>query len=115
MTERRLEARALCADLVTLGWIEASGFAHAAPVVLEDISPRGACLQSESPVRVNSEAFVQHGEWIIRGVVSYCNFREIGFYIGVKFEDGAKWSQEEFSPQHLLDVASLASSHLRSR
>jgi hypothetical protein len=41
------------------------------------------------------------------GIVRYCVFREIGYFLGVEFEDGCRWSQRHFRPQHLLDPRKL--------
>ena len=107
-TERRLESRSLCAELVKIGWPEGDGGSQTTSAVLEDISTHGACLQTEVPVPLGVEAFIQHQTWIIRCRVAYCLFREIGYFVGVTFEDGAKWSQEEFEPRHLLNLTKLA-------
>jgi hypothetical protein len=41
------------------------------------------------------------------GKVRYCVFREIGYFLGVEFEPGHRWSQKQFRPQHLLDPRRL--------
>jgi hypothetical protein len=41
------------------------------------------------------------------GIVKYCVFREIGYFLGVEFEAGTRWSQRHFRPQHLLDPRRL--------
>jgi len=105
MNERRIETRALCADLVTLGWFENSGKSNVTAAVLEDISSRGACLQTDSPLPLNVQGFIQHEAWIIGCRISYCTYREIGYYVGVMFDADARWSTEDFRPQHLLDLS----------
>lgn len=44
---------------------------------------------------------------MLMGKVRYCVFREIGYFLGVEFEPGHRWSQRQFRPQHLLDPRRL--------
>ena len=37
----------------------------------------------------------------------YCAYREIGYFVGVKFRAGTQWSEDVFLPQHLLDTGRL--------
>jgi len=39
--------------------------------------------------------------------VKYFVFREIGYFLGVEFEPGCRWSQRHYRPQHLLDPRRL--------
>jgi hypothetical protein len=41
------------------------------------------------------------------GKVRYCVFREIGYFLGVEFEPGNRWSLRSYKPQHLLDPRKL--------
>jgi hypothetical protein len=41
------------------------------------------------------------------GEVCYCVFREIGYFVGVKFDARSKWSKKSYKPQHLLDLQRL--------
>jgi hypothetical protein len=34
-------------------------------------------------------------------------YREIGYFAGIDFKPGVKWSQTLFHPQHLFDPSSL--------
>ena len=97
----------LCADLVDLQWKDKSRRTRRAVANLEDISVSGACLQVERPIPLGTSIRVTHpkGELICR--VKYCVFREIGYFLGVEFEDGSKWAESEFKPQHMLDPRKL--------
>ena len=111
-TENRLQNRSMCADLVLLEWREPSGWGDEklceCAAVLEDISPRGACLQVESPIPTGIEAIIRHGEhWSAECRVKYCNYRDIGFYVGLEFIDADAWRRHEFRPQHLMDLRDL--------
>jgi hypothetical protein len=106
MSDKRLLNRSICADLVNLDWNDRGP--RECVAVLEDISPRGACLQVERPIPVEIQATIRHGQnWSAHCWVKYCNFREIGYFVGLEFTDAEAWSRFEFRPQHLLDLREL--------
>jgi hypothetical protein len=74
---------------------------------LEDISLSGACLQVDRPVAQGTALRMSYPNGELVGVVKYCVFREIGYFLGVEFEPGNRWSQRHFRPQHLLDPRRL--------
>jgi hypothetical protein len=105
MTDTRVYSRSLCADLVKLEWNDEAGSPQSAPAILEDISPRGACLQLEHPVPVNLAATLRHGDkWSMECHITYCVFREIGYFLGIEFKPGSRWSKRSYQPQHLLEL-----------
>lgn len=110
MTERRSEIRMLCADMVELSWKEPGGHTARAMALLEDISASGACLQLEAPVPLSVEVHWKSPKQQFTGIVRYCVYREIGYFIGVEFEQKSKWSRKAFKPQHLLDLKKLITS-----
>lgn len=97
----------LCADLVDVQWKDKSGRQRRTVANLEDISQSGACLQLDSPIPLNTTVRITHAHGEFQGSTRYCVFREIGYFIGVEFEPGYKWSQSDFQPQHLLDPRQL--------
>jgi hypothetical protein len=106
MSDKRLANRSICADLVYLEWNDKGP--RECLAVLEDISPRGACLQVERPLPVEIQATIRHGEnWAAQCWVKYCNFREIGYFVGIEFSDAEAWSRFEFRPKHMLDLREL--------
>lgn len=107
MEERRNEARMLCADVIEVSWKEHPARMRTATGLLEDISQSGACLQLEQPVPLGVKIQWSSPEQEFTGVVRYCNFREIGYFVGVEFTPGSEWSQETYTPQHLLDLRKL--------
>jgi hypothetical protein len=76
--------------------------------LLEDISSSGACLQLESPVPAGVELRWRCPGGEFRGLVCYCVYREIGYFVGVSFDSASQWSQNRYQPQHLLDPSRLA-------
>jgi hypothetical protein len=107
MLDRRIEPRMLCADLVDFQWRDANGRKKRGVANLEDISLSGACLQVDRPVPLGSEVHISYPRGTLKGVVKYCVFRDIGYFLGIEFEAGVRWSQEEFRLQHLLDPRRL--------
>ncbi len=106
--EQRAEPRSLCADLVQVEWKDEFGRSRVLPALLEDISSKGACLQMEAPVPENTEISISHGpDWIMVCQTVYCVYREIGYFVGIRFDDRTQWSEAAFRPLHLLKLADL--------
>ena len=107
MHENRSEARMLCADMVDIRWKDRTGKQHQATALLEDISSSGVCLQLESPLPIGVEISWETPRQAFTGYVRYCIYREIGYFAGVEFEPGSRWSERTFVPQHMLDLETL--------
>ena len=107
MSDRRAEPRLLCADLVDVEWKDRKGGIQRGVVNLEDISFSGACLHVEQPVPLGTAVRIAYPSGTLLGAVRYCFFNEIGYFLGIEFEPGQRWSQEQFQPQHLLDLRQL--------
>lgn len=107
MLDRRVETRLLCADLVDIEWKDPNGRSRRGVANLEDISLSGACLQVDRPVPLGTALHISYPNGELTGKVKYCVFREIGYFLGIEFNDGCRWSQRSFRPQHLLDPRRL--------
>jgi hypothetical protein len=107
MLDRRIETRMLCADLVAIRWRDAGGRTHRAVANLEDISSSGACIQLEQPIPLKSRVKITYPKGELAGVVRYCVYREIGYFIGIEFGEGCRWTQKDYVPQHMLDPRKL--------
>lgn len=107
MHDRRNTPRMLCADLVRIRWKDAFGKSHKCVANLEDISVNGACIQMETEVAPETVIKITHQRGELVGTVRYCQYREIGYFLGIQFEEGGRWSMENFRPQHLLDPRRL--------
>ena len=105
--ERRIEPRMLCADLVDIQWRDPNGRLRRSVANLEDISLSGACLQVERPISLGVGVQINYPNGELAGTVKYCVFRDIGYFLGVEFEQGSRWSQRDFRPQHMLDPRQL--------
>jgi hypothetical protein len=107
MTDRRTIKRLLCADLVDVCWRDAEGRNKTEVMVLEDISLSGVCLQSERPHAQGTEVVIRYGEGTLPGVIRYCVYQEIGYFLGVEFTSECRWPSDRFRPKHLLDPETL--------
>ena len=107
MLDKRYEPRLLCADMVELCWKDKSGRSKKSVANLEDIALSGACLQLDVPIPLQTAVRITHAKGELAGKVKYCVFREIGYFLGIEFEAGSRWSQRHFRPQHLLDPRRL--------
>ncbi|MCC7154403.1 MAG: PilZ domain-containing protein [Bryobacterales bacterium] len=107
MVNRRKDLRLLCADLLDVHWRDKTGRSRKAVANLEDISIHGSCLQLDVPLPVTTRVVIRYPKGELAGVVKYCHYREIGYFVGVQFEPGSKWSRTRFKPLHMLDPTSL--------
>jgi hypothetical protein len=106
MRERRSEVRLMCADMVEVCWKEGPRFRRSLGL-LEDISPSGACLQMETAIPLDAPIRWGPPQSSFSGLVRYCVYREIGYFVGVEFEAASQWSRKSYRPQHLLDPQKL--------
>ena len=103
MNERRAEPRLWCSDLIE---VRLEGAEPAELMAnLEEISPAGACVQFEQAVPAGARICLRLGRWKFRGQVTHCTHNEIGYFVGVRFDAGRKWSRQMYEPKHLLNPA----------
>jgi len=107
MFDRRIEPRMLCADMVDVQWKDKTGRIRKGVANLEDISLSGACLQFDQPVPLQTDVRISYPKGELLGKVRYCVYREIGYFLGIEFDPGCRWSSRHFKPQHLLDPRRL--------
>ena len=105
--ERRKEPRLLCADLVTVYWLDELGTPRKAVANLEDVSHCGACLLMDMGIAPESEVRIDTGKGHYLGQVRYMASFEIGFVMGIQFLPGCEWEASRFQPAHLFDPRSL--------
>jgi hypothetical protein len=113
MQRPRAEIRMLCADMVEVRWKEPAGRKCKSTALLEDISTSGMCLQFEVPVSIGTHVEVHCPGDRLGGVVRYCVYREIGYFVGIELESASRWSRHQFEPQHLLDLEALVMHNAR--
>lgn len=97
----------LCADLVDVQWKDKTGRMRRTVANLEDISVSGACVQVDTPVPLETKLRIAHPKGEFQGRVCYCVYREIGYFLGIEFDPGYRWSIRQYRPRHLLDPRRL--------
>jgi hypothetical protein len=112
MQDRRTEPRLLCADLIEIEWKDKNGRRRRAVANLEDISLSGACLQMDLAIPLQTKVTISYANGDLLGVVKYCVYHEIGYFVGVQFNEGVRWSQRQFRPMHLVDPRRLRSQRM---
>jgi hypothetical protein len=104
-SELRLERRLLCADVVHVSWPASDGV-RTIEALLEDISPLGACVQIEEQLPLNIEITLTAEGKNLSGLISYCVYRDYGYFVGIRFLR-THWSSGVFLPRHLTDLQTL--------
>jgi hypothetical protein len=99
---RRREERNECAQLINVVYKDHTGRKRKLPAVLEDISPGGACLMLEEPVPPDTPISLLYPSGRYYGRVKYCKPQPSGYYAGIEFDSGYRWSKRQFKPEHLL-------------
>jgi len=108
MSERRIESRYLCADLVRVDWLVGEDEFRTEQAVLEDISEVGGCVQLEIPIPLGSGITLSIHEERFSGYVCYCVFRDYGYFVGIRFSAENVWNAEKVTPEHLTNLHELA-------
>ena len=113
MDERRIQPRMLCAELVEVQWRDKSSRQRRSVANLEDISLTGACIHLESGIVRGSVVSIFYGDGELKGEVRYCLYRDFGYFLGIQFTEGCRWSRKHFKPSHMLDPRTLVQRAVR--
>lgn len=113
--ENRTETRYWCSDLVQVSVKEGTRWKSAGVGVLEDISASGACIQMDLPIKKGLPIRFRHPDWKGEGVVQHCHYREIGYFIGMKFAEGSQWTPQAFQPKHMVDPNEIVAARLQKK
>ena len=96
--------RNLCAEFITVRWVDIDGTSHSEVATLEDISTTGACLLLEDSIRPGTEVSLHYPNGRYLGIVKYSTYEDIGYFHGVEFDADYRWSKSDFQPSHLLEL-----------
>ena len=113
--DKRLSRRFLCAELIELRWKDKAGKQLRRVANLEDISRRGACVQLEGRMPLDTAIVLHCDGGDLPGTVRYCLHREWSYFVGIEFDEGTQWSHRRFRPQHMLDPWELVLRATRRR
>lgn len=100
----RREERIECAQLVHVVFRDGAGRKRKLPAVLEDISPGGACVMLEEALAPETPVSLLYPSGRYHGRVRYCEQQPAGYFTGVEFDSGYRWSKRQFKPEHLLQL-----------
>ncbi len=106
-SERRLDSRYMCAELARVEWVRGEDDIVTAEAVLEDISTHGVCVQVEEPIPLGATVAVSARGARFDGTVTYCVFRDYGYFMGVRLAEHSQWSPREFEPSHLTNLVAI--------
>lgn len=105
--ERRRAPRLMCADMVFLEVETRRKRWRRVQANLEDISASGACVEVDEVIPAGVPARLVCGDFLIAATVRHCTSRETGYFVGVEFPEGQKWSRGRFWPKHLTDPRTI--------
>ena len=103
MLEKRSEQRFMCSDLVNVR-LESEAGPQEVIANLEDISPSGACVHLEAATQKGADIEIVCANCRLKGKVAYCRFVEIGYDVGIAFDQPRTWKRRQFRPKHLLNI-----------
>lgn len=103
MIGRRRIPRNLCAQILKIVWQDGSGCRRKGVAILEDISPEGACLKLEEQIAPGTPISILVPGGRYHGRVKHCDNQLTGYFAGVQFDPGYRWSKDRFAPEHLLE------------
>jgi hypothetical protein len=104
MDDRRQASRNMCADFITINWTDEAGESRSDVAILDDISESGVCIGLDCAIPVETKVYLDHPKGRYEGKIKYCRYFEIGYFLGVSFDDGHRWSREDFEPAYLLEM-----------
>jgi hypothetical protein len=92
--------RNLCSELVV---VTRTGKCRRIPGNLEEIGECFAEILTDGAFPLNAEVRVSSRTHQLEGVVESCTLcRPLGFFVKVKLAQNSRWSEQSFTPQHLL-------------
>ena len=104
MKQRRKDDRNLCAEFITVSWLDAEGQRRSQVATLEDISATGACVLLEFSIPPETEISLHYPKGQYRGKVKYSAEDKTGHLHGIEFHAPDRWSKSDFVPSHLLEL-----------
>ena len=104
MKQRRKDDRNLCAEFITVSWVDCVGQNRSEVATLEDISATGACIQLEFSIPAETEISLHYPKGQYRGRIKYSSEEKTGYIHGIEFHAPDRWSKSDFEPSHLLEL-----------
>ena len=92
MGDRRFATRIARADPVDLRWQDQAGQIQQGLAQLTDISPSGASVQAQRPLRMGTILTLHYQNEDLPATVRHCVKRGTVYVLGVEFRGGYRWS-----------------------
>jgi hypothetical protein len=100
--------RELCSELVSVAWPSRSGERRAVTGNLEEIGEFSALVLAESNVPKGTSVRVVCEFNELKGSVESCTYEpSLGYFLEVRLDPESRWSQQWFTPQHMLRLQQL--------
>jgi len=104
MKLRRKTSRNSCADVITIRWTDDTGQHRSEEAILDDISPVGACIGLDEGIAPETKVSLHYPKGKYEGKIKYCRYFELGYFLGVAFDEGYRWSKKDFEPSFFVEV-----------
>ena len=98
MIDRRFDLRVFVDESVSLTWTDPTGETLQTDAHLADISRSGASVRTQRPVRAATTVMFSYEDREYVGKVTHCKSAPNGYFLGVEFLDGYRWSPKH-SPE----------------
>lgn len=92
MIDRRFDVRVNVEAKVSLSWKDQSGQESHRSAHLADISPSGASVRAQHPVKIGTILLLGHEDREYAGKVKSCVSVASGYLLGIEFEPGYRWA-----------------------
>ncbi len=95
----------LCSELISVTYEDNLGGTHEASANLEEISSDAVTLLLDGCAKRGRRlSFVTQGQQL-SGVVESCTWEpELGYFVAVRLDESCRWSDAQFTPEHMLCV-----------
>jgi hypothetical protein len=104
--------RRLCSELVTVSWADNHSRPQGVKGNLEEISECSAVILCDESIPRGTVVHINcEDHWLI-GIVESCTFESLlGCFVAVRLDPQSRWSEEWFTPKHLLGLGRPLQSH----
>jgi len=90
MRDRRFELRHDTNESVELHWTDPSGTVVACPAVIRDLSPSGARIALDRPIRLQTNLRITFRHQDLIAKVRTCNRTRKGFILGIELDTASR-------------------------
>src|SRR5712691_11138611 len=97
--------RHLCSELVSVIYRGKGGRQHSASGNLEEIGEWSTLVLTETPIARRTRVRIACAAHELKGFVRSCTHQKtLGFFVDVRLDQESRWSEQWFTPGHLLTL-----------